>query len=217
MDEAGVDRASRTIRKRNREPGGVGVKPGTYKLVLSFGDQTSEVMITVKTDPRLNVSMASINEVYDASKNLETMQQTAADAVKQLVESKQIAEKFEGDLKKLDKDKYKDEIKSSKDIVKQIDEIIDIYLGKEDKRQGITRNPEVTVTQRLGLASGYVGSRQNGITSTETTLIKNAKDALNEALDKTNTFFNESWKPYQEKMQQVEANPFKDVKSFQLD
>jgi hypothetical protein len=184
---------------------------------MTFGDQTSEEMLTVKTDPRLDVSMANINEVYTTSKNLEAMQQTAADAVKQLVESKQIAEKFESDLKKLDKDKYKDDIKSSKDIVKQIDEIIEIYLGKEDKRQGITRNPEVTVNQRLGLASGYVRSRQNGITSTETTLIKNAKDALNEALDKTNTFFKDSWKPYQDKMEQIKVDPFKEVKAFQLD
>ena len=217
MDEAGADRASRTIRKRNREPGGVTVKPGTYKVVMTFGDQSSEQMITVKTDPRLDVSLSSINEVYVASKNLESMQQTAADAVKQLVESKQIAEKYESDLKKLDKNKYKDDVKSSKDIAKQIDSIIDIYLGKEDKRQGITRNPEVTVVQLMSLASSYVGSRQHGLTSTENTLIKNAKDALNDALEKTNSFFIKTWKPYQEKMEQLQASPFKEVKSFQLD
>ena len=217
MDEAGVDRPSRTIRKRNREPGGVSVKPGTYKVVMTFGDQTSEEMITVKTDPRLNVSISNIDEVYTTSKVLESIQQTVADAVKQLVESKQIAEKFQTDLKKLDKDQYKSDIKSSKDIIKQIDELIDIYLGKEDKRQGITRNREVTVTQRLSLARFYVGTRQHGLTSTEATLIKNAKDALNEALDKTNTFFNDSWKPYRDKMEHVQANPFKEVKSFQLD
>ena len=217
MDEAGVDRPSRTIRKRNRESSGVAVKPGTYKVVMTFGNQTSEEMITVKTDPRLDVSASNINEVYSASKNLETLQKTMADAVKQLVESKQIAEGFQTDLKKLDKDKYKEEIKSSKDIVKQIDEIIDIYLGKEDKRQGITRNREDTVSDRMSLAGFYVGSRQNGLTSTETTLIKNAKEGLDEALNKTNTFFNDSWKPYKEKMEQLKLNPFKEVKSFQLD
>jgi hypothetical protein len=62
-----------------------------------------------------------------------------------------------------------------------------------------------------------VGTRQHGLTSTEATLIKNAKDALNEALGKTNTFFNDSWKPYRDKMEQLQANPFKEVISFQLD
>ena len=217
LDEAGVDRPSRKTNKRNREPGGVTVKPGNYKVAISFGDQTSEKMILVKTDPRLNVSLSNIDQVYTASKNLETMQQSMADAVKQLIESKQTAEKFQTDLKKLDKEKYKDEIKSSKDIIKQIDTIIDVYLGKEDKRQGITRNPETTVNQRIGLANGYVRSRQNGMTSTETTLIKNAKDALNDALDKTNKFFTETWNPYQVKMEQLQINPFKEIKSFKID
>ena len=217
LDEAGVDRPSRKTNKRTREPGGVTVKPGNYKVAISFGDQTSEKMILVKTDPRLDVSLSNIDQVYTASKNLETMQQSMADAVKQLIESKQTAEKFQTDLKKLDKEKYKDEIKSSKEIIKQIDEIIDVYLGKEDKRQGITRNPETTVNQRIGLANGYVRSRQNGMTSTETTLIKNAKDALIDALDKTNKFFTETWNPYQVKMEQLQINPFKEIKSFKID
>ncbi|RIA10154.1 photosystem II stability/assembly factor-like uncharacterized protein [Flavobacteriaceae bacterium MAR_2010_72] len=217
MDEAGIDRPSRRIRTSNREPGGVSVKPGNYRVKIAFGDQSSEENITVKTDPRIEVSMANINEVYATSKELEKMGQTAVDAVKQLVESKQIAEKFQSDLKKLDKDKYKDEIKASKDIIKDIDKILDIYLGKEDDRQGITRNPEVTIMQRYGLARSYVGSRQNGITSTERTLIKNAEDALKDALDKTNTFFNDSWNTYKSKMEQLQINPFKKVKTFQLD
>ncbi|MGG5487230.1 VPS10 domain-containing protein [Gaetbulibacter sp. PBL-D1] len=216
MDEAGVERASRRNRTRNSEPGGITVKPGTYKAVLNFGDQSSEKQITVMYDPRLNISTANINEVYNTLKDLESAQETMANAVKQLVESKEIAEKFQSELKKLDKEKYKDDIKSSKDIVKKIDEIIDIYLGKVDERQGITRNPEVTINTRLSLARGYVQDSQNGITTTETTLIKNFKDALNSALEKTNTFFNEDWKSYQTKMEQLQTNPFKDISTFKL-
>lgn len=216
MDESGTNRPSKTIRERDNEPSGVSVKPGTYKVVLAFGDQTSEEMITVKSDPRLNISQTNINEVYNATKELQTMQETAADAVKQLVESKQTAEKFQKDLKALDKDKYKDAIKSSKDIVKKIDEILDVFFGKEDKRQGITASPEVTVLQRLGSANSYVQSRQNGMTSTENTLMQQAKEALNGALEKTNTFFNEEWKTYQTAMENLDTKPFKSIKTFKL-
>ncbi len=217
MNEAGGDRPSRTIRKRRFEPGGVSVKPGTYRAVIHYGDQQSETTVKVASDPRLNVSQSNINEVYATSKELEAIQQTMADAVKQLVQSKQIAEKYKGELTKLDKEQYKDQIKASKDIVKAIDELIESYLGKIDKRQGITRNPEVTPMQRLGLARNYVGNSQTGLTSTETTLIKNAKDAINKVLGATNKFFNEEWKPYREKMEQVKANPFKDTKTFSID
>ncbi|MBR9845623.1 MAG: hypothetical protein GYB35_05695 [Algicola sp.] len=217
MDEAGVSRPSRTVRKQTREPSGVSVKPGSYKTVLHFGDQTSEEMITVESDPRLEVSTANINEVYNASKRLENIQQTISNAVQQLAESKEIANKYKSDLSKLDKKAYKDEIKASKDIAKEIDELIDLYLGKEDDRQGITNTSVVSVTDRLGTASWYVGSRQNGLTETESTLLKHAEDATNSALDKTNTFFNEAWKAYQTKMQSLQTNPFKEVSTFKLD
>ena len=38
LDEKGVDRASRSIRNSSREPSGVEVKPGVYKLKMSFGE-----------------------------------------------------------------------------------------------------------------------------------------------------------------------------------
>ena len=217
MEEAGVDYPSKRIKKRTNEPGGVTVKPGNYKLLMTFGDQTSEDIITVKSDPRVNASIANINQVYDASKQLEGMQQTAADAVKQLIESKTIAKDYQSLLSKLDKKKYKDDVKASKTIIKNIDSIVDLFLGKEDKRQGITRNPEVTVMQRLSQARQYVDSRQHGITATETTLIKNAKEALETVLIEINTFFNDNWKPYQSKMEQLQPNPFKKLQTFKLD
>jgi len=217
MDEAGVDRPSRRIRNRNRESGGVSVKPGTYKAVLHYGDQTSETQINVESDPRLEVSQKNINEVYAASKQLEQMQQTAADAVKQLVESKTIAENYKKDLSKLDKKAYKEQIKASKEIIKKTDSLIDKYLGKVDKRQGITRNPEVTPLQRLGTARSYVYGSQNGLTATETTLINQAKDALGKLLGETNSFFNTEWRDYQNRMKTVEVNPFKEVKTFGVD
>ncbi|MBT8267569.1 MAG: hypothetical protein KJP20_13565, partial [Bacteroidia bacterium] len=102
----------------------------------------------------------------------------------------------------------------SKDIIKKIDEIIAIYLGKIDKRQGITRNPEPNVNQRIGNAGFYVGSRQNGMTTTERTLIKHAKDALNDALEKTNVFFTDHWQPYQDKIEVLDLSPFKEIKIF---
>ena len=221
MDESGADYPSKKIRERKNEPGGVSVKPGTYLAVMSFGDQTSEEQITVKPDPRLNVSEENTNVVYTRMKQLEDMQQTAADAVKQLVESKNVAGDFQKRLKKLDENnnekKYKSEIKASKEIIKSIDSLVTTFLGKEDKRQGITRNPEVTVMQRLGQARSYVSSMQNGITSTETTLIKNAKDALEAALKDTNNFFSKAWKTYRNKMEALELNPFQETDSFGLD
>lgn len=217
LDEKAPASPSRTIVKNPRESGGLSVKPGTYKVVAHYGEQKDSTSVTVKTDPRLNASMASINEVYALGKKLEGFTQTAADAVKQLVENKNLANKFQKELQDLDKEKFKEQIDASKNIIKEIDSVVALYLGKEDKRQGITRNPEPSVEQRLSTASYYVSTRQSGITETEKRLVRFAEDELKLALDKTNAFFNEKWKPYRESIETLDTSPFKETETFSLD
>ena len=155
--------------------------------------------------------------MYQSRKQLEKYTQTAADAVKQLVESKNLAKRFSEEMKELDEEKYKDQIKASKDIIKAIDSVVAKFIGKEDKRQGITRNPEITVMQRIGTATRYVATRKSGVTKTENDLIKFAKDDLKKALDATNIFFEEKWKPYRTKVQQLDLSPFKKTETFTLE
>ncbi|NQX78763.1 hypothetical protein [Gilvibacter sp.] len=217
LNEKGVDRPSRRIRTRNfGEPGGVEVKPGTYRLEMIYGDQTANSQITVKMDPRLDVPPQAIENAYQNGKTLESMTQTAADAVKQLVESKNIADDYKSKLSKLDKEAHKEAIDQSKEIIKSIDEVIALYLGKVDERQGITRNPEVTIMQRIGLARQYATSRPNGTTSTETRLMTQARTALQAGLDATNTFFTDQWPSYREAMEAINTSAFKEVKQFSL-
>ncbi|AVI49637.1 hypothetical protein C5O00_00040 [Pukyongia salina] len=214
MDEAGVSRPSRRIREQKNEPGGVSVKPGTYRAELSYMDVKSSTTIKVESDPRLDIPQKAINESYSARKELQKMTGIAAEAVKQLVESKTTVEEFQKKLKKKDKEKYRDELKLGKDLIKKIDSLIALYIGKEDKRQGITRNPEVTVMRRIGTASGYAGSRPNGLTATEERLIRQAKDQFDSVIRETNEFFVTEWSQYKSKMEQMDLSPFKETKTF---
>ncbi|MFT4698083.1 MAG: photosystem II stability/assembly factor-like uncharacterized protein [Flavobacteriaceae bacterium] len=214
MNEAGVSRPSRKIKKQKNEPSGATVKPGKYRIELNYLENTSTTYIDVVSDPRLKVSEKSITERYDASKETEGFIKVASEAVKQLVESKNTASDFSKKLKKENDKKYKSEIKASKDIVKKIDSLIALYIGKEDKRQGITRNPEVTVMQRIGTARWYSGSRPSGMTETESILIQQAKDELNKSLQETNAFFVTDWAEYKSKLDAVSISPFKEIKTL---
>ena len=216
MDEKGADRPSRKVITKKKESGGLDVKPGTYTIKMLFGDIEEETKITVKSDPRLDVSIAGIHEAYNNGKVLESYMQKAADAVQQLAKSKEVAEKFQKDLKKEDDKKYQEQIDASKDIIKQIDSVTAIYLGKVDKRQGITRSKEMTVMQRLQIARRYVGSRKAGMTATEKQLMQFAKDELQTALQKTNNFFSTDWKTYQSTMESLDISPFKKAEVFKL-
>ena len=217
MDEKGVSRPRRKPSKSKREPSGVEVKPGTYRLVLSFGDEQSEQTIEVKSDPRLTVDPANIDAVYTASKELEGYTAAAASAVKQLAESKQTL----ADYKKLFKENKSDEMKAllkeMKSQTKAIDSLIALYIGKEDKRQGIVRNPESNVLTRIRNASRYIRSRQDGITATENKLLQHAKEELGVAIGQTNTFFKEVWPLLKSKIEAEDASRFKEIQELSID
>ena len=216
LREKGVASASRKISKSKKEPSGVSVKPGIYKLKMTFGDTTSEQNIKVAFDPRLQISEEAINQKYNASKELETHQEKISNTVKQLVESKNTATFIKSQLSKKDKKKYKEAIKSSKEVIKKIDTLIALYLGKVDKRQGITRNPEVTVNQRFFLARRYVSSRFGEQTNTEKVLVHQFKEALKTALEKTNKFFNTEWRTFRTNTENIKISPFKETKIFSI-
>jgi len=211
MDEKGAVYPSRKIQKNNRERGGFEVLPGSYKLELVYGDYTLYTTIKVESDPRIEVSRADLESVYMAAKELQIDIQKASDAVKQLVESKNIADKITADLKELDAKANKELIDSSVEISKKIDTLIDSFLGKVDQRQGITRNPELTVMQRLNLANSYIQSRKTGINDNEMRLINFAKQSLNTNLDNVNDFFSSDWKTFREQFDVSKLSPFKSL------
>lgn len=216
MDEKGVARPSRVLRNSKREPGGVRVLPGDYRVKATYGDQVSETTITVSYDPRLEMSTSAMTEKYQTAKKLESYQETIAAAVKQLVTSKKIAQGYKSKLSKKDKKRYKTTIEASGKMIKTIDALLDQYLGKRDKRQGITRNPEPNVYQRLNTARWYVNSRFGAQTSTEQRLVAQIREALNKALKETNSFFDTEWKTYQTAAEKIQISPFKEITNFSI-
>lgn len=214
MDEAGVGRPSRETKTITNEPGGTIVKPGVYNLVISYQNQKSMNTIEVKSDPRIEFSETSINDAYEAKKEIEKLIQTVNTAVNQLIDSKNIAASFKNRLTEKDKTTYEHQIKLCEEITKKVDSLIDLYLGKAYKRQGITKSSDVSVMQRIGTANWYASSRPNGLTTTEKTLINQSKMRLEEVLVATNKFFALDWLNYQTELEKINLSPFKEIKIF---
>lgn len=216
LDEKGPDRPRRKIVKSKREPSGKNVLPGTYDVVITYGNTESRTKITVEKDPRLQTTIVDMKAVYDASNTLENMTQLAAEAVKQLVESKNKARALKKELQAANKEKHKKGIDAATAIVKQTDSLVAIFLGKEDKRQGIVRNPKQTVMTRIQTAYGYVRTRKHGITATEEKLIQHAKNDLKVAINKVNAFFKSDWPNFQNTIREEKMEPFKATKAFEF-
>ena len=184
---------------------------------MSFGDEQSEQTIEVKSDPRLTVDPANIDAVYTASKELEGYTAAAAAAVKQLAESKQTLTDYKKLFKENKSDEMKTLLKEMKSQTKTIDSLIALYIGKEDKRQGIVRNPESNVLTRIRNASRYTRSRQEGITVTENKLLQHAKEELEVAIEQTNNYYKEVWPVLKSKIEAEDTSRFKEIQELSID
>jgi photosystem II stability/assembly factor-like uncharacterized protein len=207
LREKGVSRPSRRVNESTYEPRGSQVLPGTYKAILEHGTTLSTQNIVVMEDPRITeFSLADRKSMRAAQSKMNQLSQRVYDLTQQLAENKKTADIFKKLLKDTDDKKFKDQIKQTDSIVKQLKLEQNKYFGTPDDRQGITRNPEVTVMQRMGLAGSYIGSRQGPQTTTETQLMQQAEELANKTMLETEQWIKEVWQPYVTEMKALEIS-----------
>ncbi len=207
LREKGAKRPRRGVDESKREPTGVSVLPGTYKAVLEYGDLTSETMIKVEEDSRIDeFSIANRRAMRAEQKKLEALNEEVYELTQALAEGKKTAELFKKMIKDADEEKFNAQIKRTDSVLKELKLEQNKYFGTPDDRQGITRNPEVTVMQRIGLASSYIGSRQGAQTPTEGQLLDQAQAMANKTMMETRKWIEEVWKPYVADMKALEVS-----------
>jgi hypothetical protein len=215
MTEKGVRNPSREKPKADApEPGGQQVLPGTYKLRLTFGGQKDSATIIVKSDPRYSNLNAIIEARYKMLKDVEKMMSLASTAMDRLRESKEIAEEFEAKMKDQKRDDLKDAKDKTKVIKDSLNNIMDYIIGKEDKRQGIVRNPDPTPISYINTAEFYIGSSKDPISATDQRVFKHAEEQINKIMERVNSFFGKSWADYKAVMEKVSISPFKNYESL---
>ena len=216
MTEKGPQRASRKVSKNTRESSGLSVLPGVYKVRMTYGTAVDSTKIQVASDPRIAENRSALEAVYTAGKTVESWMQLAAEASRQLAQSKADASALKQQMQKLDKEAYASAISSSTQIIKDIEALQDLYFGKEDKRQGITMDTEGHLSDRLSTAYYYVRSRKSGISTTETRLMDLAKAELEKVVEQTNRFYKDVWPVYQQMIQALEFQRFQETQEFSM-
>jgi photosystem II stability/assembly factor-like uncharacterized protein len=211
MRENGVHRPSRRKIKNNaQKPGGVTMLPGVYTIKIHFGNQTVSEKIELAYDPRVEISKEVLKAKYNLLKNLEKKTEVASEAMQQLITSKEIVQDYEKRIKTLlAKEKSKEILGIHTKTLKKIDGLMDMMLGKVDKRQGITATEFPSPLSYLRTASRYVNSLLQMPGETEDTLIKNADLKVGEVISKINDFYKKDWDEYQNLVKDLNLLPFK--------
>jgi hypothetical protein len=171
-------------------------------------------MVTVHYDPRIEMPMEALEATVALEDEAGTLGAELAEAVQSLVTAESIM-KLNKDL--LDADpRSSDELKAVRDAHKATTEKLEaifamIFGSNDDDRQGIVRNPEVTVMSRLYGAGRYLGNDIDGPGVTEENLLRLAKEAVAEAMQTIEGFLEENWPAYETAVKEAELSPFKSL------
>ncbi|MEQ8478011.1 hypothetical protein [Fulvivirga sp.] len=212
LDEKGVNGPSRRVPEKNApERSGSTVLPGQYKLKMAFGDKVDSTMITVKYDPRVNMTMAVLKAQYDFDKKIEASSEKAGKATARLAESKEILEDFTKRMKEKDEEGFKELIDKSKAAIDSINSLFEPFVGKDNSgKQGIIGEKQPSIQDRIRAASYYAGSALYEPGDTENRLLQQANLKLDEAIKKVDAFFETQWKPLREELEKADLSPFKE-------
>lgn len=215
MREKGVSRPSRKESKSKREPSGVGVLPGSYKVVMHYKAHKDSTTVVVKSDPRVSLNQQGMVAKYEFQKEIELQMAKAALATKQLRESLEAVKGVKSLAKSMDKEANKELIKTCDSVSKQLNGFMDDIMGKEDKRQGITSSKDPSTISYLYTASGYARSLQQAPGSREKQLLENADSKLQPVIDSINEFYTKDWPVFQQTVKEASLSPFKDVEKIE--
>ena len=218
MDEAGARGPSRSKTKEDApEPGGVDVLPGDYKLVLSFGEHKDSTQITVKFDPRYDLSEEVLQARYDFLKSIESMQTVAHEASQRILEAKETADYYINWMKEKDEKGFEEQIKKSKAIKDSLEVLFEPFVGEDfSEKQGIIRTPIPDIGDRIGNAYYYAAAKFDKPGPTQERLKKQAEEALRPALEALNQFFAEEWKAYQKSISELDLSLFEDYEAIEV-
>lgn len=214
MDEKGVESMRRGERRGNNEPGGTSVLPGKYKVRFTFGDQKDSTEIEVKYDHRIAITDAEIKAGYDALKALEAKAELGYQAVERLKEAIKIAKGIEAELKKKDKEGFKEQLELCKKTIDSLNAQLDVFVGKEDDRQGITRNQPKSINNFYRSAYSYTSNGLHAPGDTEKKLIAKFETELAKAVEMVNSYFRTEWPKFREAVEKLDTSPFKDYEEI---
>ncbi|MDX1671994.1 MAG: hypothetical protein R3211_06610 [Balneolaceae bacterium] len=222
LNEDGVRGPSRRKPREDAlKPAGAKVLPGTYKVKMTYRGASDSTMVTVKFDPRIEVSMSDLIARRSMMRELQQIRGKVADATNQLHEAKEMIEMAEKLLKADKQENNEKQVKELKEQTKTVKDsvnaLLDYVLGEEFERQGYHEHKVRPIRSIINEPSFYIRSGLGGPDNTERILMRHAREAAGEALDKINGFFETRWTEYVSAMEAADLSPFKQFEKVELE
>jgi photosystem II stability/assembly factor-like uncharacterized protein len=218
MDAKGGSWIRRNPRESKQEAGGGYLAPGQYEAVLSLGQKdtskysTQKRQINVFADPRIKpISTQGAEKTIAMMKASQSLSSEITEILNQLKTDLDGLERLSKDLKLQEDHDHQSLLDEIKQLRKALTELQDLYVGKQDERQGITAEAAPSVADRLRQHYGYLASRPDGPTQTEIQLWEQAQQAAQMAEQKVNEFYRTTWATFTQKINDISIPYFKNA------
>ncbi len=187
-------------------PRGYEVMPGTYKLLLTSGDFADSTSVTVKADPRLDVSMADLRAEQDAYKEFYSIVEQASDAFRKLQEAQKTIKRVNEALANAPDStltKIKEQGKAMQDSIVQLEEL---YMQPEDFK-GIRRSTGLLNSTLYGVYS-YIDAQDGELLPMGRQKLDQAKAQTEDVTGKVEAFFEKDFAEYRKMVEAVQYSLF---------
>jgi len=196
---------------QDREQSAGSALPGTYKVVLEFGDQQVSKMVKVHLDPRMEISMSELQANKAFEDQVLKMSQSFAEITNKVRSANEIIEKVEAQMKNVDADKVKDLKKAVEAVKESFLPVRKLTIGVPGERgQAVVRESFTTANNFIQEARRYNNSRMGTPGETEKNAVRKAEQMIKLTEETTNEFFNTAWPKFKAAYDKADLSFFKD-------
>lgn len=201
-------------KERDEEPSGPEVTPGTYTAQISYRGHVDSTMVQVRPDPRTDGATPEEREAVQAMYDrLMARIETATEAADRLRKATGTVDQVNKQLEEREDSLAVRAREKGTTLADSAEALLHEIVPKD--YEGIRDDPTL-VSPRLGQVGFYLGTENEGPTSTERIALERAEQRLRVALDKVNAFFDEEWSSYRQLVERANPSFFEDYEPLRI-
>ena len=182
----------------NEESRGIPVLPGTYQMLLKYGEEQATVDIEVLADPRFDFDPAIDEALYKAQKELNTIRTELNERLEALTRQKQSLNRL---IEFLEDAEDQGLLEEARDLLNAVDQVRYEALGTPEKRQvGAWQTFDLTPAKKIRQAEAKFMSSHALPSAQELELIDQARSMVNEFIKSYESHLTKVWKPFKAKV-----------------
>lgn len=205
----------RPVKPGDNTPGGNAVLPGTYKVVMTYGEQRDSTNVTVHGDPRLDISTADRQAKAAVQQEFEGIIKKATEGFGRLQDTRKTIKLVESSLVNAP-DSTKKELKEmSKALLDSIATLENLYMFPKDTK-GYTRDPS-KINSTLFQTWGYVRSGTGASGQSAQIMLQRSKEKVQGVLERINALMAGEFADYQKAVEAVQYSLFKSFEPIRME